>query len=348
MKSRSILLLARLSLFCIFLVIIAGSVVRMTGSGMGCPDWPKCYGYSIPPTSIEPLMFESGKQFGKGQMVILNDTLWVANETMTASVNFDRTLWHKYPKHNYAIFNATHTWIEYINRLATVLLGIPVMLLFGASVFRLIRKKDYYTFLWSGLALLMLGFEAWLGKVVVDGNLKEHSITYHMLGSLALVAFIIMVIIRHGNIARGKITPPVVKIVWTTLLVFSFIQVMMGTQVRERVDVVAKAGSERGTWIDQLPAIFLVHRSFSILVVILCAVLYLQSKKHNQPMAMVKILIAILGLEVAAGVGLNYFGMPAFLQPTHLFLGVVLFASSYYAVMGNKNFGQHTVNSNEV
>jgi heme a synthase len=325
--------LATIALICVYLVVLAGSIVRVTGSGMGCPDWPQCFGYVIPPTSQEVLTIAAGKSFKEGQMVIYHDTLWVAqypvviNDQLTFMNSGSEAAWKKYPKHDYAIFNAAHTWIEYINRLLTGLLGLPVLLLFLVSVREGMQKKGWGLFLWSGLTLAFMLYEAWLGKLVVDGELSTGKVTLHMLGSLGIV---ITLMVAREQARSERIKEIQLDRKWWLLgMSLLAVQMILGTQLREVVDEVIKSGWDRNQWMEQVQLsgdrlIFYIHRTFSWILVAYIfwmtnALLKLNLKREAIAM------MTVVGLETFLGVLLNYFEFPAFAQPLHLLLAFILF-----------------------
>jgi len=319
--------LSLVSLVCIFLVIVAGSVVRMTGSGMGCPDWPKCFGYYIPPTSPEALAWSADRSFDKGNIIIKDERLLVAKQDFTSDTAFNSENWEVYTKHDYAIFNAAHTWTEYINRLFGALSGLPVLAFFIVSFFYI--RKDPLIMVLGLTGVLLLGFEAWLGKVVVDGNLVPHQITYHMFGAIALVGLYIYLYIRLNKKSFGlkKIDRDkrVIRLGWLALIIV-LLQTFLGTIVREEVDFIGKEELLADTnWIDQLSVYFLIHRSFSIAVVLIIGWYAIKVFRTGGIAKLPRLLMITIIIEVLLGMGLAYFDMPAFMQPLHLLLAIVGF-----------------------
>ena len=133
--------IAKIALVLVYLVIVAGAVVRMTGSGMGCPDWPKCFGYYIPPTERAELEWHPSREYKKGQVIILNESLWVANSDFLSATQYNPQNWEQYTRHDYATFNAFHTWTEFINRL----FGIRYLLIVRRYLFSILNNIGYKT-----------------------------------------------------------------------------------------------------------------------------------------------------------------------------------------------------------
>lgn len=222
---------AQIALVLVYLVIFAGAFVRLTGSGMGCPDWPKCFGYYIPPTEQSELLFTAGKEYDKGQVIIKDEALLVAKADFVAQTNFDHANWDKYTKHDYAIFNPIHTWVEYINRLLGALAGIACVITFGLSFGY--WKENKNLIILTFLICVLMGFQAWLGKTVVDSVLNPFKITTHMLAALLIVALQLIVIYRVKQNNTTIVLNKKFNLILIASLLLTLVQIVLGTSVRE-------------------------------------------------------------------------------------------------------------------
>ncbi|MFQ3368861.1 MAG: cytochrome c oxidase assembly protein subunit 15 [Flavobacteriaceae bacterium] len=324
-------LLVKISLVLIYLVIIAGAIVRMTGSGMGCPDWPKCFGYLIPPTEKSELIFTSFHDYNKGEMIILNsEKLYSATNDFKSNEAIDLNNWSLFEKHDYVVYDPLHTWVEYINRLIGALAGIPILLFTLISIY---YWRDYkYRTLISILTVLGMGFQAWLGKTVVDSNLAPYKITIHMLMALVIVGLILSLIIHT------KKSKSVNNKLFKNLIIFSItltlIQVVLGTQVREFVDEKVKLiGYDKANWLTDVPIKFYIHRSFSIIVLIVNFYLLYLNKKLRLGFNKVNYIILLIGVEILTGILMYYFDFPVLSQPIHLVIATIIFGLQFYILL---------------
>ena len=321
-----------------FLVVLAGSVVRMTGSGMGCPDWPKCFGLMIPPTQAEEVTWRAGASYEPGRMLIANDTLWVAQEAILAedfSKERDAGHWTSYDKHSYAIFNPLHTWVEFINRLLGALTGIPALLLLTWAFWRGMKARHWKPFIWAMVHLLLLGLVAWLGKKVVDGNLIPFSITIHMVGAVAILVSLVGMmqsITQHTKDAAVAVLGRTKGWLWIATAL-ALVQLVIGTQVREQIDLLHHAGILRSDWLGALPNEWKFHRSGSWLVALTQLVWIYPLRSVSGPARITAMtIVGLIAAQMVTGLFFVVADMPKVLQPVHLLLAVGLVLTNAWAL----------------
>jgi len=335
---------AKIALVLIYLVIIAGAVVRMTGSGMGCPDWPKCFGYYIPPTQIEDLQFKPNHDYKKGVVIIVDEKLQVAKKTFTSSDLLDLNNWEPYTAHDYAIFNPLHTWVEYINRLLGALSGIPILIFTIMSVWLWKDRKRY--FILSFITVLAMAFQAWLGKTVVDSNLAPYKITIHMVMALVIVGLILYLIYLTKPFNSKFKDDHWFRVLIYMATALTLGQIILGTQVRQFVDEQNKIlGYLNWDFQDLAPFKFYVHRSVSILVVILNGLLFYRNRKYLLGYSKINWVMLLIGLEILTGVAMYYFNFPFSSQPLHLVIAALLIGVQFYLVLESRSVKKKSLNA---
>ena len=322
--------IVKITLVSLYLIFLAGSIVRMTGSGMGCPDWPKCFGYYIPPTSEEQITWQPNSTYEEGMIIIKDEVLFVAEqEVKTASV-FNEKNWEEYTKHEYATFNKFHTWVEYINRLVTVVSGFIFLFLLAGSL--KFRKENKWIPIISFTAFFLMLVEAVLGKMVVDSNLKPTMITIHMVIGLLIIGLVLRLLF----IIRKEKTSYKYHALFNKLLiisvVFSLIQIAMGTQVRQFIDEQVKLfGFENKEYSLMNPSFkFYFHRSFTIAIILVNFGLFYLNQLHKLGYKLVKWILVLLFLETITGILMYYAEFPLGTQAIHLLSGALLFGVQFY------------------
>ena len=304
----------------IYALILVGGIVRATGAGMGCPDWPTCFGQWIPPTSESQL-----------------------------PANYQEI----YADRGYAetTFNVRKTWTEYLNRLLGAFTGLTILatLLFAAPY----RRSEPKIFWFAFTSFVLVGVQGWLGSVVVATNLHTGLITLHMLLAQVIVGILIAALVRASSESYHDVRidhlPRLFYPVMVIAMIAGLAQLVLGTQVREAVDVIARSSdfADRHLWIERLPFIFSIHKYLAIPLVLVNGWLILAVLNHSRSSILrrlsVTLAVFILG-TIAIGMSMDRLHLPMFAQPLHLWLASLIFGVQLALML----IIQHARNTNNV
>lgn len=304
----------RASFFLVMFLVLIGGVVRSTGAGMGCPDWPKCFGSWVPPTDASqvPVQYYSDPLSSKNGKLI---------------------------------FNAAKTWTEYVNRLIGVLIGFSLIFqLFCAFVYSAPRKSKIF----SLLAFVFVLFEGWLGARVVASDLTPWIISVHMAGAILIGIFLLSALFFVSDSLQYPLHSFPANLTLGILFLI-VIQFFLGTEVRGQVDILFKEFDfgMRHLYLERLDLFFVIHRSFSL---VLLGLLGFQVFRVGRSLPIQHFHFALFPLLssvllILSGAILIYFEFPALAQPLHLVLGFAVICSQFWLfLLGlSKNQFQYAV-----
>jgi cytochrome c oxidase assembly protein subunit 15 len=271
-----------------YLLIAVGGLVRASGAGLGCPDWPRCFGSWIPPASAAALP----------------------------------------PQFDPAQFNPVLMWTEYLNRLLGVTVGFAIL---AATISAWRHHRREPRILWPVVAAVLLtGFQGWLGGRVVAHELAAWIVTVHMLVALVIVALLLVAVLESMTPADAAPPPRSRRQLgwWVcAVIAVSLVQVGVGTQVRERVDAALEL-VPRGDALAGVGPLDLTHRELAAVTALAIVALWaLIWTRHPGDAALgraASVTLVCTAAQVAAGVVLTGAALPPAAQVMHLTLASLM------------------------
>lgn len=318
---------------CVEILIFVGAAVRATGSGLGCPDWPFCYGCWIPPTSAENIDFTKLdlEKFRAKAARHGRDPATITRETLIRE------------------FDPVATWVEYFNRLTSLPVGVSMVVLLSASIGQW-RERRPAVFLASLTAFALVLGNAWLGARVVYSGLKPGTITLHM--ALAILLQCVLVYVTWRGTGRPwRVVPAAGGLgnVWRwALLLFALVvaEGVMGSQVREMTDELAMQhlGQSRGLWVGELEqtTVYLAHRSFSWLILGACIWFAVRARAVLGRLGWLeKGISALVFAQMLLGTVLSHHGIVKWAQILHIGLSSLLVSGLFLWILAGRSDVTH-------
>jgi len=307
----------RLLLFSTFLtlcVVVFGAYVRLTDAGLGCPDWPGCFGtLTVPESEI------------------------AIKEAQTS-----------YPG---SIVEVGKAWIEMIHRYLAGTLGLLVLLI--TILAYKIRDEIKVKFILPLSILVLITFQAALGMWTVTELLKPIIVTAHLIGGMTILGLLTYMTHRHiGAISNSVIINPKITPFIRFSLVLLFFQIMLGgwtstnyaalactdfptchgsffpdMDFKNGFNIFRELGmttSGEGLSIQALQAIQWVHRVGAIILTVYFIFVAFLLKEYPSASFYRNILLLVLFFQIIVGIANLVFYLPLFLATLHNLLAALL------------------------
>jgi heme a synthase len=308
--------LTLITLFLTFDLVLFGAFTRLSDSGLGCPDWPGCYG------SVSPLG--------------ARDEIHEAQTAMpTGPVTFQKA------------------WIEMIHRYAATVVGALITVLMVMSWWHASRRKDWpVSPWWATLTFVWVCLQGAFGALTVTMKLYPAIVTLHLLGGLGLLVLLTWQAQGYarsevGDPARASTLPPFLRPTITAVFVLCVLQITLGGWVSTNYAVLACTDFPtcQGQWwppmdwahgfqvlrplgmtraggglpFEALTAIHMVHRlgAVALSVAVLVLVWQLWRLGAHQHRRWAWVLIALLSWQLLSGLSNVVLGWPLLAALAH-------------------------------
>lgn len=309
--ARRVQALTLITLFITFDLVLFGAFTRLTDSGLGCPDWPGCYGHASPVGAQLAIAFEQS-QMPDGPV--------------------------------------THTkaWIEMVHRYMAMAVGGLILTLAAFAWVRRWRSDATQGVLWPTVTLLWVCVQGAFGALTVTMKLFPLIVTLHLIGGLVLLALLTLQVQRQrlaGQRSASIVLRPLLYVATLLGLLLLTLQVLLGGWVSTNYAVLAcnTFPQCQGSWwplmnfeqgftlwrhlgvdangqplvFESLTAIHYVHRLAAYVVLVYLSVLAMLLRHARGLQAAAHVLWLCLLLQLLTGLANVLFDWPLFSAVLH-------------------------------